>query len=101
MKAAVLGASGYLGAEVPRLLPIHPEIDGVVAQADSSAGNRPGDLYAGLSPSYADLVLTTIDPTEAIGCDVAFVAVPSGHSQAIVASLVGKVGLVVDLGRAF
>ena len=46
-------------------------------------------------------MLSAIDPTEAIGCDVAFVAVPSGHSQAIVASLVGKVGLIVDLGADF
>ncbi|HEY5272311.1 MAG TPA: N-acetyl-gamma-glutamyl-phosphate reductase [Acidimicrobiales bacterium] len=101
MKAAVIGASGYLGAELLRLLSTHPEIDVAVAQADSTAGSRPGDLYAGLSPSYADLVLSTIDPTEAIGCDVAFVAVPSGHSQAIVASLVNKVGLIVDLGADF
>jgi N-acetyl-gamma-glutamyl-phosphate reductase len=80
---------------------MHPEFDLAVAQADSSAGSRPGDLYAGLSSSYGDVVLSVIDPTEAIGCDVAFVAVPSGHSQAIVAALVGKVGLIVDLGADF
>lgn len=101
MKAAVIGASGYLGAELLRLLVGHPDLEVVVAQADSSAGSRPGDLYAGLSVGYPNLVFSQIDPAEADGCDVAFVAVPSGHSQAIVSSLLDKVGLVVDLGADF
>lgn len=101
MKAAVIGASGYLGAELLRLLSGHPEIEVALAQADSSAGKRPGDLYAGLSTGYPDLVLDPLDPHRADGCDVAFIAVPSGHSQSIVASLLGRVGLVVDLGADF
>lgn len=101
MKAAVIGASGYLGAELLRLLSGHPDLEVVVAQADSSAGSRPGELYAGLSSAYPNLVFDHIDVDQAEGCDVAFVAVPSGHSQAIVASLLSKVGLVVDLGADF
>ena len=101
MKVAVVGASGYLGAELLRLLSGHPEFEVAVAQAESSAGRRPGELYAGLGAGYTDLVLEPIDAAQAIGCDVAFVAVPSGHSQAIVAALAGKVGLVVDLGADF
>ena len=101
MKAAVIGASGYLGAELLRLLASHPDLDVALAQADSSAGKRPGDLYAGLSTGYPNLVLDPLDPERARGCDVVFIAVPSGHSQRIVASLLGKVGLVVDLGADF
>lgn len=101
MRAALIGASGYLGAELLRLLAGHPEIEVTLAQADSSAGRRPDELYAGLSKGYPDLVLGALDPERAAGCDIAFVAVPSGHSQQIVASLVGKVGLVVDLGADF
>ena len=101
MKAAVIGASGYLGAELLRLLAGHSELEVALAQAESSAGSRPGDLYAGLNNAYPDLVFGHIDPDEADGCDVAFIAVPSGLSQPIVASLLGKVGVVVDLGADF
>ena len=101
MKAAVIGASGYLGAELLRLLAGHPEIEVALAQADSSAGRRPGELYAGLGAGYPDLVLDPLEPSAAEGCDVAFIAVPSGQSQSIVASLVAKVGVVVDLGADF
>src|ERR1700742_4058893 len=101
MKAAVIGGSGYLGAELLRLLAGHPEIDAEVVQAGSSAGSRVASIYPGLEDSYRDLVLGESDVDAVLGCDVVFVAVPSGRSQEIVAALVDKVGLVVDLGADF
>ncbi len=101
MKAGVIGASGYLGAELLRLLAGHPSIDVATMQADSSAGEAIASLYPGLAAAYGALQLGAIDPQGVEGCDVVFVAVPSGRSQALVPQLLGRVGLVVDLGADF
>jgi N-acetyl-gamma-glutamyl-phosphate reductase len=101
MKAAVVGASGYLGAELLRLLASHPELAVAAAQADSSAGGAVAELFPGLSASYPGLTTTAIDPAALAGCDVVFVAIPAGRSQAIVPGLLEVVPHVVDLGADF
>jgi len=101
MKAAIVGGSGYLGVELLRLLAGHDEFEIARVQAETAAGTLVGDLYPGLHAAYAELVYEPVDLDALAGCDVVFVAVPSGASQAIVASLVGRVGCVVDLGADF
>ncbi|HXZ83325.1 MAG TPA: N-acetyl-gamma-glutamyl-phosphate reductase [Acidimicrobiales bacterium] len=101
MKAGVVGASGYLGAELLRLLAAHPDLEVGVAQADSAAGTAIAELYPGLGAIYGGMVATATDPAALSGCDVVFVALPSGHSQGIVARLVASVPVVVDLGADF
>ncbi|HEV8063327.1 MAG TPA: N-acetyl-gamma-glutamyl-phosphate reductase [Acidimicrobiales bacterium] len=101
MKCGVAGASGYLGAELLRLLADHPKFDVVTAQADSTAGARLGDEYPALARAYPDLVLDHLDVGALADLDTVFVALPSGQSQDVVASLAGRVGLVVDLGADF
>ncbi|MCU1493710.1 MAG: argC [Acidimicrobiaceae bacterium] len=101
MKAGIIGGSGYLGAELLRLLAGHPDIGVATVQADTSAGSSIEDSYPGLAPAYPGVVFDGLDPGALAGCDVVFVAVPSGRSQAIVAQLVGRVGCVVDLGADF
>jgi N-acetyl-gamma-glutamyl-phosphate reductase len=101
MKAAVVGASGYLGAELVRLLSSHADLEVVAAQAETSAGVALGELFPGLSGPYKSLVLTATEPAALAGCDVVFVAVPAGRSQAIVPRLLDVVPLVVDLGADF
>jgi N-acetyl-gamma-glutamyl-phosphate reductase len=101
MKAGVVGASGYLGAELLRLLAAHPAIEVAAAQADSTAGEPLVALYPGLQAAYGDLELTAYDPAPLEGCDVVFVAVPSGRSQHLVPGLLDRCGLVVDLGADF
>ncbi len=101
MKAAVIGGSGYLGAELLRLIAGHPGLELAAVQADSSAGSAVADRYPGLAPAYAGVEFGEIDPDAVAGVDVAFVAVPSGRSLALVPRLVGRVGCVVDLGADF
>lgn len=101
MKAAVVGASGYLGAELLRLLAAHPILDVVAVQAESAAGEEVGALYPALAPAYRRTSFSELDPASLAGCDVVFVAVPHGRSQGIVAGLVGAAGCVVDLGADF
>lgn len=101
MKAGVVGATGYLGAELLRLLADHPHLEVTTVQADSSAGSELGALYPGLARAYRGLVVSGYDEPSLLECDVVFVAVPSGASQKIIPGLVHKVPLVVDLGADF
>ncbi len=101
MKCGVAGASGYLGAELLRLLAGHPVLDVAVTQADSTAGSPVGQLYPGLAQAYRGVVVDGLDPGALEQLDVVFVALPSGTSQQVVAELAGRVRLVVDLGADF
>ncbi len=101
MKAGVVGASGYLGAELLRLLAGHPDLDVVALQGETSAGSAIGTIYPGLGAAYPDLLVTGFDESELAGCDVVFVALPSGSSQRVVPGLVESARLVVDLGADF
>ena len=99
--AAVVGASGYAGAELLRLLSGHPALHVVHATADSNAGTPVGRLYPSLGAAYPDVVLAAFDPEAVAGVDVVFLALPHGESQRIVAGILGRVGHVVDLGADF
>ena len=57
-RAAVVGGSGYTGAELLRLLAGHPEIEVVHVTADSNAGAAVGDLYPSLAAAYEGLDAT-------------------------------------------
>ncbi len=98
---AVIGGSGYLGAELLRLLAGHPELVVAAVQGDSSAGTPLSTLYPGLAKAYPTTVVGAVDPGACAGLDAVFVAVPSGASTPLVAALVDRVGCVVDLGADF
>jgi N-acetyl-gamma-glutamyl-phosphate reductase len=100
-RAAILGGSGYTGAELLRLLAGHPDLDVVQVTADSNAGSPVAALYPSLAPAYGHLTYESLDPTALDGIDVAFVALPHGESQRLVPDLIGRVGHVVDLGADF
>jgi N-acetyl-gamma-glutamyl-phosphate reductase len=100
MKTAVIGASGYLGGELLRLLARHPHFEVVLAQGDRSAGEHVAALHPGIGGDYPDLVIEPLSIEAAARTDVVFVALPSGHSQDVVAGLVGSTR-VVDLGADF
>jgi len=99
--AAVVGGSGYTGAELLRLLAGHPEIGVVHLTAGSNAGAEVGDVYPGLRPAYEGRRYAPYDAADFAGVDVAFTALPHGASQLLVPELLGRVGHVVDLGADF
>jgi N-acetyl-gamma-glutamyl-phosphate reductase len=101
LKVGVFGASGFAGAELLRLAAGHPNLDVLLATADSQAGGKVADLYPSLAPSYPGLVLQGADPAAADGLDVVFLALPHGASQDLVPDLRKRVGLVVDLAADF
>ena len=101
LRVGIIGASGFTGAELLRLVAGHPSMDVVVATGDSMAGRRAADVYPSLEIVYPDLVFTAFDPTLAEGLDVVFLGLPHDASMELAPRLVGSVGCVVDLSAAY
>lgn len=101
LRAAVLGASGYVGTELLRLLAGHPHLDVAYAAGDSQAGSLASAIAPSLAAAYPDLVVEELDAGRARECDVVFLALPHEASMALVPELVDRVRLVVDLSAAF
>ncbi|HEV3451904.1 MAG TPA: N-acetyl-gamma-glutamyl-phosphate reductase [Acidimicrobiia bacterium] len=100
-QAAVIGASGYAGAELLRLLVGHPDLAVATAVADTHAGDAVAGLYPSLARAYPGLTLEPLEPAALDGLDAVFVALPHGQSQRLAPQLVGRVGHLVDLGADF
>ncbi len=100
-KIAIVGASGFTGAELLRLCAAHPDFEVVLATGETQAGTAAADLYPSLAAQYPSLIYAEADPAALDGCDVAFLGLPHGASQALVPELLGRVGHVVDLGADF
>ena len=100
---AIVGASGYAGAELLRILAAHPAMAVVVATGDTQAGVAVGDLYPHLGPAYPELVFSGYELDEVAGAEVVFLALPHGASQRIVPPLLeaGTESRIIDLAADF
>jgi N-acetyl-gamma-glutamyl-phosphate reductase len=96
-----VGASGYTGVELLRLLAGHPDLDVVTVTADSNAGAAITDLYPSLTAGYDGVTFAALDDAPLDDLDVVFLGLPHGESQKLVPGLVGSVGHVVDLAADF
>ncbi len=101
LAVGVFGASGYAGAELMRLAAGHPNLNVVLATADTQAGGRVADLYPSLASAYPDVTLEAADPDGADGLDLVFLALPHGAAQHLVPQLRKRVGVIVDLSADF
>jgi N-acetyl-gamma-glutamyl-phosphate reductase len=103
-KIGVLGASGYTGAELVRLLIRHPQVDIVLLTADRRAGQEMRQVFPQFSP-YALPKLLSIDGADwkGAGLDLAFCALPHGTTQKVIKDLLAKAPKtkVVDLSADF
>ncbi len=107
MKAAVLGATGYTGAVLLRLLGEHPEVREIIAVSSSQAGQRARDVDPGLSPAAEQKVKgklvaleEAVKAASAGELDVVFSALPHLKSAEICSPLLGKT-VVIDLSADF
>jgi N-acetyl-gamma-glutamyl-phosphate reductase len=96
---AILGASGYTGAELVRLIATHPAMRIVALTADRKAGQAMGEVFPHLR--HLDLpTLATIDAVDFGAVDLAFCALPHATSQEVIAGLPRELK-VVDLSADF
>jgi N-acetyl-gamma-glutamyl-phosphate reductase len=101
LQVGIIGASGFTGAELLRLVAHHPQFEVALATADSHAGMAAAKLYPGLAGAYPGLVYEAFDPAHIDGLDVVFLGLPHEASLALAPQLVGRVGCVVDLSAAY
>ncbi len=96
---AILGASGYTGAELVRLIATHPGLRIAALTADRKAGLSMGEVFPHLR-HLALPALTTIAEVDFAGLDLAFCALPHATSQEVIAALPRDLK-VVDLSADF
>jgi N-acetyl-gamma-glutamyl-phosphate reductase len=99
MKTAIIGASGYAGTELLRLLLDHTNFEPTVITAHSNAG----ELISSVAPQLAklgDRRFEVFDLAKVNACDLVFLALPHGESAALIAQLDPNLK-VVDLGADF
>ena len=99
MKTAVIGASGYAGGELLRLLAAHPHFEVVTITAHSNAGELVTSVHPQLQ-SYADRRFVTSDDIDFSAIELVFLALPHGESAALIAKIPSNVK-IVDLGADF
>jgi N-acetyl-gamma-glutamyl-phosphate reductase len=96
---AILGASGYTGAELVRLIATHPGMEIAALGANSKAGQSMARVFPHLR--HLDLPdLVTIDAIDFAGIDLCFCALPHKTSQEVISAL-PKDLKIVDLSADF
>ncbi|RLG57518.1 MAG: N-acetyl-gamma-glutamyl-phosphate reductase [Hadesarchaea archaeon] len=101
MKAAVIGASGYTGEELFRILAVHPNVKIEGAHAIRNAGREVSEVHPNLR-GIIDLRITKPD-YEKIGktADIVFTAVPHKVAMKIVPKILRGKAKVVDLSADY
>lgn len=103
-KIGILGASGYTGAELVRLLLRHPRVEIALLTADRRAGQMMGDVFPQFAP-YDLPRLVTIDEVDwgNAGLDLVFCALPHATTQKVLKDVFAKVPdiKIVDLSADF
>jgi N-acetyl-gamma-glutamyl-phosphate reductase len=101
VRVAIVGASGYTGGELCRLLLGHPNVEIVAVMAKRAAGQRIDEVF----PHLRGLLTLTVEAFDADAvaarADVAFAALPHGESALVVAALRERGVTTLDLSADF
>ncbi len=97
LRVAIVGATGYTGAELVRLLSSHPSVEIVAATSGRAAGDRLDKHCPWLC---TDLVLSTFEPST-LEVDVVFLAQENGFAARVAPALVARGIRVVDLSADY
>ena len=104
IKTAIVGASGYTGMELLRLLLVHPNVEIVAATSRQEAGKTLAAVFPRFSKAAgAELAFIEPDPDAiaASGAQVAFLALPHGVAADIARALLERGIKVIDLSADF
>lgn len=100
IKAGIVGATGYTGQELLRLLVKHPQVTLAAVTSRAEAGKPVSALFPNLRGNL-DLAFTAPDSAELENCDVVFFATPNGTAMTIAPGLLEKGVKIIDLSADF
>ncbi len=102
IRASIIGATGYAGVDLLRLLLNHREVSLAVLTSESYAGQPISQVYPHLR-GHVDKVLIKMDNIELIAAesDVVFVALPHGHAMNVVPKFLAAGVKVIDFGADY
>ncbi len=99
-KVAVVGATGYTGVELLRLLVSHPDVEVAQVTSRANAGSRVDAMFPNLR-GFLDLEFSAPEPEQLADCDLVFYATPNGVAMKGVPQLLDAGTKVIDLAADF
>jgi N-acetyl-gamma-glutamyl-phosphate reductase len=100
IRTAILGASGYVGGELLRLIAAHPELQATKLFGESKAGRPVAETHPHLAAVYS-VTFEKFGDGGLDDVDLVFAALPHGHSQRIASVILDRGIPFVDLGADF
>jgi N-acetyl-gamma-glutamyl-phosphate/LysW-gamma-L-alpha-aminoadipyl-6-phosphate reductase len=101
LRVSIIGASGYVGGELLRLLLFHPEVQVVQATSERLAGKPITTTHPNLRGVRAARELQYVQSAQVAECDVLFVALPHGEAAGRIAELAQLAPRIVDCSADF
>ncbi len=100
IKVGVVGATGYTGVELLRILATHPAVEVTVVTSRSEAGRSVAELFPNLR-GHLDVAFSEPDPKRLNGCELVFFATPNGTAMKMAPGLLEQGVKVIDLAADF
>jgi len=100
IEVGIVGGTGYTGAELLRLLAVHPQVRVKLLTSRKEQGRRVDALFPQLR-GYCDLEFVAPEPELLASCDAVFFATPHGTAMSLAPQLVASGVRVVDLSADF
>ena len=101
-RTGVVGATGYTGVELLRMVERHPRLTLSLVAGGKTAGSELSSSWPGLTGVLPELLVESVDIQQlAERCDVVFLALPHGVSAGLAPALVEQGVIVIDLGADF
>ena len=99
MKTAVIGASGYAGGELLRLLAVHPHFQVTAISAHSNAGELVTSVHPHLT-TYSGEKFLAVSEIDFSDIELVFIALPHGESASLISNI-PSMAKIVDLGADY
>jgi len=101
LKVAVVGASGYTGVELIRILHNHPEVAVTTVTSEQSSGKLLSDIFPSLRGRYDKTLEPLVPEIIAEKADIIFTALPHKAAMAVVPAFLDAGKIVIDLSADY